>query len=65
MIALKQWGDRYTADPEGPPLEVVHADCGEEVRTTVVCGAGHGALTPPEARTRPGPSARRADSPPG
>ena len=61
MIALKQWGDRYTADPEGPPLEVVHADCGERVRAAVVCGAGHGELIPPEARTRPGPSARRAD----
>ncbi|WP_215452166.1 MULTISPECIES: helix-turn-helix domain-containing protein [unclassified Streptomyces] len=64
MIALKQWGDRYTADPEGPPLEVSHADCGDTVRAVVVCEEGHGPLTPREARTRPGPSARllaRAD----
>ena len=61
MIALKQWGDRHTADPEGPPLEVVHDGCGEEVRAAVVCGAGHGELVPPQARTRPGPSARLAD----
>jgi DNA-binding HxlR family transcriptional regulator len=57
MIALKQWGDQYTADPEGPPLEVRHADCGEPVRAAVVCAEGHGPLDPPQARTRPGPSA--------
>jgi DNA-binding HxlR family transcriptional regulator len=62
MIALKQWGDRYTADPEGPPLDVVHAECGAPVRAVVVCDAGHGTLIPPAARTRPGPSARRADT---
>lgn len=61
MIALKQWGDRHAADPEGPPLEVTHADCGAPVETVVVCSAGHGALVPPEARTRPGPSAKRLD----
>lgn len=58
MIALKQWGDRYTADPEGPPLEVRHRDCGEPVEAVVVCTVGHDALTPWQARTRPGPSAR-------
>ncbi|MFJ9736995.1 winged helix-turn-helix transcriptional regulator [Streptomyces sp. NPDC101166] len=61
MIALKQWGDRYTADSEGPPLEVHHADCGEPLRAVVVCEEGHGPLTPPQARTRPGPSARFLD----
>ena len=57
MIALKQWGDQYTADPEGPPLEVRHADCGEPLGAMVVCAEGHGPLSPSEARTRPGPSA--------
>ncbi|MFJ4466857.1 winged helix-turn-helix transcriptional regulator [Streptomyces sp. NPDC089424] len=58
MIALKQWGDRYTADPEGPPLEVRHRDCGEAVEAVIVCPGGHGALTPWDACTRPGASAR-------
>ncbi|MER6081344.1 helix-turn-helix domain-containing protein [Streptomyces sp. NPDC001833] len=61
MIALKQWGDRYEADPEGTSLEVSHAECGEPVEAVVICSAGHGALIPPEARTRPGPSARPVD----
>jgi len=58
MIALKQWGDRYEADPEGPPLIVSHAECGQPVRATVVCEAGHGELIPPQARVEPGPAAR-------
>ncbi|WP_037682525.1 helix-turn-helix domain-containing protein [Streptomyces griseus] len=58
MIALKQWGDRYTADPQGPPLEVHHVECGEPLRAVVLCTEGHGPLTPREARTRPGPSAQ-------
>jgi DNA-binding HxlR family transcriptional regulator len=61
MIALKQWGDRYEADPEGTPMEVTHAECGEPVQAVVTCTAGHGPLIPPEARTRPGPAARYVD----
>lgn len=60
MIALKQWGDRYTADPEGPPLEVLHRDCGAPVEVAVVCTAGDGPLTPRQAATRPGAAARAA-----
>ncbi|MFB7333617.1 helix-turn-helix transcriptional regulator [Streptomyces adustus] len=61
VIALKQWGDRHAADPEGSPLEVVHGECGEPVEAVVVCTAGHGTLAPPQARTRPGPAAHPLD----
>ena len=57
MIALKQWGDRYTADAEGPPLEVLHRDCGEPVEAVVVCTGDHEPLTPRRAYTRPGSAA--------
>lgn len=61
MIALKQWGDHYTADPEGTPLEVRHRDCGEPLETVVVCGEGrHGPLTPWQAYTQAGASAHSA-----
>jgi len=60
MIALKQWGDRYTADPEGPPLEVHHRDCGASVEAVVLCAAEHERLTPFQAHIRPGASARNA-----
>jgi DNA-binding HxlR family transcriptional regulator len=61
MLALKQWGDRYTADPEGPPWEAGHRDCGAGLRVTVGCTAGHGELTPRQATGAAGASAHRAD----
>lgn len=63
MIALKQWGDRYTADPEGPPLEVRHRDCDEPVEAVVVCAAWAMTRSHP-CRPTPGPAhppARRAE----
>jgi DNA-binding HxlR family transcriptional regulator len=58
LVAISQWGDRYLADPEGPPVEFAHHECGERVTLTVSCGAGH-AL--PDARSvvpRPSRGAR-------
>ncbi|MFD9124267.1 winged helix-turn-helix transcriptional regulator [Kitasatospora sp. NPDC059571] len=52
IIALKQWGDRWAADPDGPPLDVRHRDCGAPVEAVVRCTAGHGPLAPREARAR-------------
>jgi DNA-binding HxlR family transcriptional regulator len=34
--AMREWGDRYAA-PSGPPLQLVHKDCGAVTHTTVVC----------------------------
>jgi DNA-binding HxlR family transcriptional regulator len=58
MIALRQWGDAYVADPEGPPLDLLHRDCGESLEVAVFCAADHGPLTPRQACARPGASAR-------
>ncbi|RAY11135.1 transcriptional regulator [Actinomadura craniellae] len=58
LIALMQWGDRYTADPEGPPLNATHHGCGAPLRAVVECAQGHGPLGPREAEVQPGPSAR-------
>ena len=40
-LALRQWGDRYLSDPDGPPVAIEHADCGAEVRVEVRCTSGH------------------------
>jgi DNA-binding HxlR family transcriptional regulator len=40
LTAMRQWGDTYAA-PEGPPLQVMHKNCGEiaeAVPTCSVCG---------------------------
>lgn len=57
LLALRDWGDRYLADPDGPPLVTVHRDCGEPVGTELRCGSGH-AVVAREVIARPGPGLR-------
>ena len=60
LVAIAQWGDRYLADPEGPPVEFVHRDCGASMSVTVVCADGHAVEQPRAVVTRPGPGAIRS-----
>ncbi|WP_405135239.1 winged helix-turn-helix transcriptional regulator [Nocardia sp. NBC_01388] len=41
ITALMQWGDKHLAGPGGPPLSVLHADCGAPVRAVLCCADGH------------------------
>lgn len=59
MVALMQWGDRYAAGPEGPPVVLTHRDCGEPVHLQLACNAGHTLDAPREVTALPGPGARR------
>ena len=59
LIAVKAWGDRYLADPAGPPLEFAHRDCGAEVHSEIYCAEGHRVTEPRDVSPRPGPGARR------
>ncbi|SDK21253.1 winged helix-turn-helix transcriptional regulator [Streptomyces indicus] len=63
LVALKQWGDTHAPDPEGPVLDVHHAECGAPVRVVVECSAEHEALDPTQVIARPGPGARRRATP--
>jgi DNA-binding HxlR family transcriptional regulator len=58
LIALMQWGDRWTADSDGPPVEVLHRGCGAKVHAALTCEDGHGDLSPRELDAVPGPGAR-------
>lgn len=60
MMALMQWGDKYAADPEGPALEVRHAQCGAEIHAVVECPADHTVLTYRDVTVHQGPGARPA-----
>jgi DNA-binding HxlR family transcriptional regulator len=64
LIAVKDWGDRYLADPAGPPLEISHRDCGEPVRLRLVCGRGHVLESARAAQAAPGPGAIPRTGPP-
>src|SRR3954447_15175999 len=58
ITALREWGDKYLADPEGPATVVLHRGCGAHVHAKLVCDAGH-ELTPEDLERRAGPGARR------
>jgi DNA-binding HxlR family transcriptional regulator len=59
LTAILAWGDRYLADPEGSPIELVHRDCGAPVGTPLRCADGHALASPREVVSRPGPGAHR------
>jgi DNA-binding HxlR family transcriptional regulator len=65
LVAVREWGDRYLADPEGPPLVTEHRECGAPVRIQLRCDAGHDLESPREVVPRPGPGARRREQAPG
>jgi DNA-binding HxlR family transcriptional regulator len=57
LLALREWGDRYQADPEGPPVVARHAACGNELRVAITCSGGHVADGPDDVELVPGPGA--------
>lgn len=59
LTAVKEWGDRYLAEPEGPPLEMAHRDCGAEIHVELHCADGHRVADLRQVVPRPGPGARR------
>jgi DNA-binding HxlR family transcriptional regulator len=59
LITMIEWGNRYLAEPQGPPLRFVHRDCGAEVAAEVHCAHGHRVDDYRQVVPRPGPGARR------
>jgi DNA-binding HxlR family transcriptional regulator len=57
LVAIADWGDRYVADPDGPPVELVHRTCGSAVHAVMECAAGHRVQRPRDLAPRPGPGA--------
>ncbi|HYC82113.1 MAG TPA: helix-turn-helix domain-containing protein [Solirubrobacterales bacterium] len=68
LWALMRWGDRWTAGEAGPPVEIVHDDCGQVAHMVPTCSACGEELIPGRGHVhaRPGPGAtdeqRRAAS---
>jgi DNA-binding HxlR family transcriptional regulator len=59
LLALQEWGGRYLADPEGPPVEFAHRGCGAKVDLVMRCEAGHELTRARDVAGRPGPGAVR------
>jgi DNA-binding HxlR family transcriptional regulator len=59
LIAVTEWGNRYLADPGGPPLQFVHRPDEQPVRLELRCADGAPVTNYRELAPRPGPGARR------
>ncbi len=62
LVALMQWGDKWTADATGPPVLLTHGPCGAPVRAELICAHGHHELTARDTAVAPGPGARPAQA---
>jgi DNA-binding HxlR family transcriptional regulator len=58
LTSLAEWGARYTADPEGPAVEMAHRDCGSPVHAVLLCDEGHRIAEFRHVVPRPGSGAR-------
>lgn len=57
LVAIADWGDRYLADPAGPPVEFEHRGCGARVHSHVECADGHLIERPRDVVSTPGTGA--------
>lgn len=58
LIALLNWGDRYSPSPEGPRRLIVHKECGGTVSERGICESCGKLLTARDAKQVPGPGVR-------
>ncbi|GAA4052545.1 winged helix-turn-helix transcriptional regulator [Nonomuraea soli] len=58
LVALMHWGDKYMADPEGPPVVLTHRDCGAPIHQHFRCSQGHDLSGPREVTPVPGSGAK-------
>lgn len=58
LMAMRQWGDRYAA-PSGPPMELVHTECGRTTNVAYHCAACGGPIGPRDVAMVPGPGRSR------
>ncbi len=58
LIALLNWGDRYSPSPEGPRRLIVHKECGGTVSERGICESCSKLLTARDAKQVRGPGAK-------
>jgi DNA-binding HxlR family transcriptional regulator len=54
LTTMRQWGDKYAA-PSGPPIEVVHSQCGRATHLEMVCAECGERVTSRDVRAVVGP----------
>jgi DNA-binding HxlR family transcriptional regulator len=59
LLSLMRWGDKWAADDAGPPVHIVHRECGQPTAPLMVCSACKRPLRASEVAARNGPGASR------
>lgn len=57
LVALLHWGDRHSPEPDGPPMLIVHKECGGRVSDRGICERCGKLLHARDARPIAGPGA--------
>ncbi|MEV6321284.1 helix-turn-helix domain-containing protein [Nocardia sp. NPDC051787] len=57
LMALMAWGDKWATPPGGPPVRLLHDDCGETFTPRVSCSACGKPVTATTVTALPGPGA--------
>ena len=60
VVSLTRWGDRWMADRDGPPVELVHRGCGRRIVPTLTCPECKEPVGARDMRAQPGPALRAA-----
>lgn len=58
LLALMNWGDRWYADPAGPPATIHHLGCGADTTPVTACAHCGEPLTVDNTVQLPGPGGR-------
>lgn len=58
VVALLRWGDRWMVGPDGPPIELVHRNCGHHVMPMLTCPACNEEVNARTMSARPGAAFR-------
>jgi DNA-binding HxlR family transcriptional regulator len=61
LMTLMAWGDKWLS-PDGPPVVLVHQECGHETRPVLACEHCAGTLTAHTVKLRRGPGSPRPES---
>jgi DNA-binding HxlR family transcriptional regulator len=54
LVSMMKWGDRHAA-PDGPPVLVLHRDCGGEIDARFTCERCGAAVAARQTEAAPGP----------